>query len=132
MRQLEQLAISQQLQIEQYKSKKKSRAFPSQPKRQNSQKSSPKASPIVSTDEQYNQNLTSGSENEGDDEGGMVNTKPQKKKSTAKSSGGSFIKGQTLKPIDERYVIGKAAPLPFNDLSNDSFLVKPRTADPVV
>ena len=86
----------------------------------------------MSADEQYNPNLTSGSE--ADDDGGMVTKKPKKKgKSTAKSSsGGGFIRGQTLKPIKENYVIGKAAMLPYNDVSNDSFLIKPRSADPVV
>ena len=64
----------------------------------------------------------------------MVNTKPLKKgKSTAKSSsGGSFIKGQTLQPIDERHVIGQAPALSYNDLENDSFLIKPKHAEPVV
>ena len=57
----------------------------------------------------------------------------KKKESPAQSSTGSgFIKGQTLKPISEKYVIGSAAPLPFNDLSNDSFLIKPRSYEPVV
>ena len=41
------------------------------------------------------------------------------------------FRGQTLKPIDEKYVIGSAAPLPFNDLSNDSFLIKAKTIEPV-
>jgi hypothetical protein len=70
---------------------------------------------------------------------GMVNTKPKSKakpkKSTASSSGGSFIRGQTLRPmktIDERVVIGSSATLPFNDLENDSFLVKPRSYEPVL
>ena len=56
-------------------------------------------------------------------------------KSTIKATtkkGKGFIKGQTLKPIDEKYVIGSAAPLPFNDLSNDSFLIKPRNYEQVI
>ena len=36
------------------------------------------------------------------------------------------------KEPDERTVIGSAAPLPFNDLSNDSFLIKPKTIEPVI
>jgi len=86
----------------------------------------------VSTDEQYNSNLTSGSE--ANDDGGMVTKKPKaKSKSTAKSSSGSgFIKGQTLKPIKENYVIGKAAMLVYNNLENDSFLIKPEYAGHVV
>jgi hypothetical protein len=55
-----------------------------------------------------------------------------KQKTKASASGSGFIKGQTLKPINEKYVIGSAAPLPYNDLSNDSFLIKPRTYEPVV
>jgi hypothetical protein len=92
--------------------------------------------PKVSTDEQYNPNLTSGSE--ADDEiGDFVKRAKEMKKSTAKStakssSGSGFIKGQTLKPINEKYVIGKSATLPFNDLENDSFLVKPRSYEPVI
>jgi hypothetical protein len=80
-----------------------------------------------SEDEAYNPDLT-GDEEEAEDL--MVGVKP-KAKAKAKVGKG-FIRGQTLKPIDERTVIGSAPPLPFNDLSNDSFLVKPRTADPVV
>ena len=56
-----------------------------------------------------------------------------KAKSTARSSkGAGFIRGQTLKPIDERCVIGRAAPLLYNDLENDSFIVKPRPYEPVI
>jgi hypothetical protein len=64
----------------------------------------------------------------------FAKTLPKRKpKSTAKSSSGSgFIKGQTLKPIDEHYTIGSAPALPYNDLSNDSFLVKPRSYEPAV
>jgi hypothetical protein len=66
----------------------------------------------------------------------MVTKKPKarvKKSAAASSSGGSyFIKGQTLRPIDERVVIGSAPALPVNDLENDSFLIKPRTAEVVV
>jgi hypothetical protein len=65
----------------------------------------------------------------------MVTKKPKtraKKSAADSSSGGSFIKGQTLKPIDERYMIGSAPALPYNDVSNDSFLIKPRTAEVVV
>ena len=63
------------------------------------------------------------------------------KGSTAKSSSGSGFRkgrgaiakgGQTLKPIDEHYTIGYAPTLPYNDLSNDSFLIKPKTYDPVI
>ena len=94
----------------------------------------------VSSDVEYNPALTSGSEAE-DEMGDFVQraksfakTLPKRKpKSTAKSSSGSgFIKGQTLHPIDERYTIGTAPALPYNDLSNDSFLVKPRSYEPVV
>ena len=98
------------------------------------------APPKVSADEQYNPNLTSGSEAE--DEMGDFTKRPKemakeiakkKQSAAASSSGGSFfIKGQTLKPIDERYVIGSAAPLPYNDLTNDSFLIKPKPYEPVV
>ena len=98
------------------------------------------APPKVSVDEQYNPNLTSGSEAE--DEMGDFTKRPKemakeiakkKQSAAASSSGGSFfIKGQTLKPIDERYVIGSAAPLPYNDLTNDSFLIKPKPYEPVV
>jgi hypothetical protein len=45
----------------------------------------------------------------------------------AKAKGRGAPKGP-----DERTVIGSAAPLPFNDLSNDSFLVKPKTIEPVI
>ena len=128
MRELEQLAISQQLQIEQDKSKKQTFPFPAHQALE-LPKTSPQASPKVSSDPQYNPNLTSGSEAE--DEGGMVNTKP-KGKSKAKSSGGSFIKGQVLKPIKENYIIGKAHSMPYNDLENDSFLIKPRRAETVI
>ena len=63
----------------------------------------------------------------------MVNTKPLKKaKSKAKASGGSFIRGRTLQPIDERHVIGSAAMMPYNDLENDSFLIKSKPTEPVV
>jgi hypothetical protein len=94
----------------------------------------------VSDDVQYNPSLTSGSEAE-DEMGDFVKRAKDfakalpkmKPKSTAKSSSGSgFIKGQTLHPIDEKYVIGSSAPLPYNDLSNDSFLVKPKSYDPVI
>ena len=56
----------------------------------------------------------------------------RQRKSAARSSGGSFIKGQVLHPIDEKYVIGSSAPLLYNDVSNDSFIVKTRTAEPVI
>ena len=91
----------------------------------------------VSSDVEYNPALTSGSEAE-DEMGDFVKrAKEMGKKSTAKStakssSGSGFIKGQTLKPIDEKYVIGKSTTLPFNDLENDSFLVKPRSYEPVI
>jgi hypothetical protein len=94
----------------------------------------------VSSDVEYNPTLTSGSEAE-DEMGDFVKrAKVMGKKSTAKStakssSGSGFIKGQTLKPINEKikkYVIGKSATLPFNDLENDSFLVKPRSYEPVI
>jgi hypothetical protein len=65
----------------------------------------------------------------------MVTKKPKakaKKSAAASSSGGSFIKGQVLKPIDERYTIGSAPALPYNDLSNDSFLVKAKSYEPVI
>ena len=91
--------------------------------------------PKVSDDAQYNPNLSSGDEAE-DEMGDFVMRAKEmgkKKKSTAKSSsGGGFIKGQTLKPIDEHYTIGYAPALPYNDLSNDSFLVKPRAYEPVI
>jgi hypothetical protein len=95
----------------------------------------PKAKPKVkpSSDSEYNPSLSSG--NEGQDEIEMVTNKPKaraKKSAAASSSGGSFIRGQTLKPIDERYTIGSAPALPYNDVSNDSFLIKPRTAEVVV
>lgn len=108
----------------------------------------------MSEEEQYNPNLTSGSE--ADDEFGDATKRPNKGAKTsvglnvAQQSGASsssaskstihattkkgkgFIKGQTLKPIDEKYVICSAAPLPFNDLSNDSFLIKPKPYEPVI
>jgi hypothetical protein len=96
----------------------------------------PKAKPKikVSSDAEYNSSLSSG--NEAQDEIEMVTKKPKaraKKSAAASSSGGSyFIKGQTLRPIDERYTIGSAPALIYNDVSNDSFLIKPRTAEPVV
>ena len=101
LQKLEKLAIAQQLQLEQGKSQSSTFPFPAQALEL--PKTSPKASPKVSTDEQYNPNLTSGSENEGDDEGGMVNTKPRKK-STAKSSSGSGFK-PTLKPVRENTLL---------------------------
>jgi hypothetical protein len=74
--------------------------------------------PKPSADEQYNPNLTSGSE--GDDELGDFVKRAKamaKKKSTASSSGAKSSSGAgfkpPLKPIDERYVIGQAAPLPY-------------------
>jgi hypothetical protein len=41
-------------------------------------------------------------------------------------------RGAPTMPTDERTVIGSAAPLPFNDVSNDSFLIKPKPYEPVV
>lgn len=35
-------------------------------------------------------------------------------------------------PLDVKTQIGSAPHLPYNDLSNDSFLVKPQTQDPVL
>jgi uncharacterized membrane protein YjgN (DUF898 family) len=43
-----------------------------------------------------------------------------------KKQGKGFIRGQTLQPIDERMQIGSAAPLPYLDITNDSFLIKPK------
>lgn len=110
----------------------------------------------VSSDVEYNPALTSGSEADKEDELGDATKRPKKgaktsvglnvaQQSAASSSSASkstihattkkgkgFIKGQTLKPIDEKYVIGKSATLPFNDLENDSFLVKPRSYEPVI
>ena len=128
LQKLEKLALTQQLQLTQGSSQSSTFPFPAQALELPKAKAKP---PVVSTDEQYKADLTSGSE--AGDEGGMVNTKPMKKgKSKAKASGGSFIKGQTLQPIDERHVIGSAAMMPYNDLENDSFLIKPRSAEPVV
>ena len=104
---------------------------------------------------QYNPSLTSGSE--ADDEFGDFTKRPKKGAKTsvglnvAPQSGASsssasksaihatakkgkgFIKGQTLKPINEKYVFGSAHPMNYyNDLENDSFLIKPRTAEPVL
>jgi hypothetical protein len=45
---------------------------------------------------------------------------------TTKKTGEGFIRGQTLKPIDERMQMGSAAPLPYVDFNNDSFLIKPK------
>ena len=113
--------------------------FPAHPALELKKMPSDPALPKVSTDEQYNPNLTSGSE--ADDEFGdfvkrskvMAKEMAKKRKSPAQSSTGSgFIKGQTLKPISEKYVIGSAAPLPSNDLSNDSFLIKPTPYEPVI
>jgi hypothetical protein len=108
----------------------------------------------VSEEVEYNTALTSGSEAE--DEMGDFTKRPKKgaktsvglnvapqsgassssaSKSTIQATtkkGKGFIKGQTLHPIDEKYVIGSAAPLPFNDLSNDSFLIKPKPYEPVI
>jgi hypothetical protein len=110
----------------------------------------------VSAEEQYNPALTSGSEADKEDELGDATKRPNKgaktsvglsvaPQSAASSSSASkstihattkkgkgFIKGQTLHPIDEKYVIGSAAPLPYNDLSNDSFLIKTKTYEPVM
>ena len=115
----------------------------------------------VSSDVEYNPALTSGSEADKEDELGDATKRPKKgaktsvgvnvaQQSAASSSsaskstihattkkvwkpkGSGFIKGQTLKPIDEKYVIGKSATLPFNDLENDSVLVKPRSYEPVI
>ena len=84
----------------------------------------------MSADPQYNQDLTSGSE--AGSESGMVNTKPLKKaKSKAKSSSGSGFK-PTLKTVNEKYVIGSGAMMPYNDLETDSFLIKSKPAEPVV
>ena len=129
IQQLEKLALAQQLQLAQGSPQSSTFPFPtSQALELPKAKAKP---PVVSTDEQYEEDLTSGSE--GSAESDAPKIKPKKKgKSKAKASGGSFIKGQTLKPIDERYVIGSAPALPFNDVSNDSFLIRPKTAEPVV
>ena len=131
----------EQLKLEDRKKKDKAITFPFPADSLQLKKttSEPKAEK-VSVEEQYNPALTSGSES-GDEMGDFVQraksfakTLPKRKpKSTAKSSSGSgFIKGQTLHPIDEHVVIGSSAPLPYNDLSNDSFLVKPKSYEPVV
>ena len=86
---------------------------------------------MFSTDEQYNPDLTSGSEGTEDALGDFTKRGKKKAKSTAKSSTGKGL-NPSLKPIEEKYVIGKAAPLPWNDLENDSCLIKPKTYDPVV
>jgi hypothetical protein len=110
--------------------------------------------PKVSEEVEYNPSLTSGSEAE--DEMGDFTKRPKKGAKTsvglnvAPQSGASsssasksaihattkkgkgFIKGQTLKPINEKYVIGSAHPMNYNDLENDSFLIKPRPYEPVL
>jgi hypothetical protein len=108
--------------------------LPALPALEAPRKSKAKPKVKVSSDAEYNSSLSSG--NEGQDEIEMVTKRPKaraKKSAAASSSGGSyFIKGQTLRPIDERYTIGSAPALPYNDVSNDSFLIKPRTAEVVV
>ena len=151
----EMMAIVEQLQLEHSKKedKKAKFPFPAHALELKQTKSDP-ALPKVSGETQYNPSLTSGSEAEG--EMGDFTKRPNKgaktsvglnvaPPSTASSSSASksaihattkkgkgFIKGQTLHPIDERVVIGSAAPPPYNDLSNDSFLIKPRTHEPVI
>jgi hypothetical protein len=103
--------------------------------------------PKVSEEVQYNPSLTSGSEADKEDELGDFTKRPKKgaktsvglnvaPQSAASSSSASkstihattkkgkgFIKGQTLKPINKKYVIGSAHPMNYNDLENDSFLI---------
>ena len=76
---------------------------------------------MVSDDLQYKLDLE---DDDDEAENTMVTTKP-KRKATAKTKKGKGF-------ADERAQIGSAPHLPYNDLSNDSFLVKPRTAEPAV
>lgn len=68
-------------------------------------KQSPKASPkvghVVSTDEQYKPDLTSGSEGTEDELGDFTKRGKKKAKSTAKSSTGKGF-NPSLKPIEEK------------------------------
>ena len=50
-----------------------------------------------------------------------------KSKSKASASGSG-----KLSTINERYTIGGSAPLLYNDLSNDTFLIKQHTPEQVV
>ena len=80
-----------------------------------------KPSYVVSDEVQYNPDLE---DDDDEAENAMVTTKPKRKATAKLKKGRGFA--------DERTQIGSAPHLPYNDLSNDSFLVKPRTAEPVV